>query len=118
MPNEGWSSLGDAGAGAGAGAGSVSAAICVEVSDPARALVATAARVVGAATVGTVAIGAVGVRRMLSTSVSVCYVGAVEVAAGMVLDVLNLIASIDEDLRCVVPPQAQWQHQGRMEGHV
>ena len=73
---------------AGAGAEAMSAARCDEVFNPVQALVATGPRAVGAVVVGAVAVGAVGVKRALSASVSVCSVGAAEVAAGMVVEIL------------------------------
>ena len=75
--------------GAGARAEAISSARCGEGCDPVQALVETGPRAVGAVVVGTVAVGAVGVKRALSASVSVCFVGAAEVAAGVVLVVLE-----------------------------
>ena len=74
---------------AGAEVEAISAARREEVVDPVQALVATRSRAVGAVVVGAVAIGAVGVKRALSASVSVCFVRAAKVAAGMVSDVLE-----------------------------
>ena len=72
---------------AGAEAGAIIVVRREEVVDPVQAFVATRPRAVGAVVVGAVAIGAVGVKRALSASVSVCFVEAAKVAAGMVSDV-------------------------------